>query len=100
MTHSTLSRVWRMCNAVLVALMVGLVAVYRAVLSPLKRTPTCRFMPTCSEYATEALRTRGVVIGSALTAWRILRCQPFSKGGFDPVPPAGRHACASCEEHV
>jgi putative membrane protein insertion efficiency factor len=89
-----------MSNAVLVALMVGLVAVYRAVLSPLKRTPTCRFMPTCSEYATEALRTRGVVIGSALTAWRILRCQPFSKGGFDPVPPAGRHACASCEEHV
>jgi uncharacterized protein len=100
MTRSTLSRVCRMPNAVLVALLVGLVAIYRALLSPLKRTPTCRFMPTCSEYASEALRSRGVVVGGALTAWRILRCQPFSKGGFDPVPPADRHACASCEEHV
>jgi hypothetical protein len=94
------SRIWRTPNAVLVALLLGLVAVYRAILSPLKRTPTCRFVPTCSEYAAEALRTRGFVVGGALATWRILRCQPFCKAGFDPVPHAGQHVCARAEEHV
>ena len=59
---------------------------YRRVLSPMKRTPTCRFLPTCSEYAITALRERGVVIGTALTVGRIARCNPLFEGGFDPVP--------------
>ncbi|HAK94723.1 MAG TPA: membrane protein insertion efficiency factor YidD, partial [Planctomycetes bacterium] len=46
----------------------------------------CRFYPSCSEYCIEALRRKGVVRGCLLTAWRILRCNPFGKGGFDPVP--------------
>ncbi len=46
----------------------------------------CRFSPSCSEYAIDAYRIHGVLKGTALTAWRILRCQPLCKGGFDPVP--------------
>ena len=58
---------------------------YRRFLSPLK-PPTCRFHPTCSAYAIQAVRIHGVIRGSGLAVWRILRCQPFCKGGFDPVP--------------
>ena len=61
------------------------VVLYRRVLSPLKRTPSCRFLPTCSEYAIEAVRERGVVIGGALATWRVLRCNPLCRGGYDPV---------------
>ncbi|MDD4182061.1 MAG: membrane protein insertion efficiency factor YidD [Victivallaceae bacterium] len=46
----------------------------------------CRFAPTCSHYALEAFQVHGFFKGLALTVWRLLRCQPFSKGGFDPVP--------------
>ena len=59
---------------------------YRRYLSPLK-PPICRFTPTCSSYAIEALETHGLVRGTWLTTWRILRCQPFCRGGHDPVPP-------------
>lgn len=47
--------------------------------------PVCRFHPTCSEYALDALKKHGFFKGSALTLWRILRCNPFSAGGWDPV---------------
>jgi putative membrane protein insertion efficiency factor len=47
--------------------------------------PACRFVPTCSEYGAEAVRRYGVLKGGLMTAWRVLRCQPFSRGGFDPV---------------
>ena len=47
----------------------------------------CKFTPTCSQYAIEALEIHGLLKGSVLAFWRILRCNPFSKGGFDPVPP-------------
>ncbi len=60
---------------------------YQRFISPLK-PPTCRFTPTCSNYALQALERHGVFKGSGLTIWRILRCQPFSRGGHDPVPPA------------
>ncbi len=50
----------------------------------------CRFSPTCSRYAEEAIRTHGAVRGSALTIGRILRCNPFGRGGIDPVPPRRR----------
>jgi putative membrane protein insertion efficiency factor len=47
----------------------------------------CRFSPTCSEYAMDAIASRGAIAGSALAAWRIARCNPFGAGGIDPVPP-------------
>jgi putative membrane protein insertion efficiency factor len=70
-------------------------------MSPLKRMPTCRFAPTCSSYAAEAIARRGVVVGMVLALWRVLRCNPFCKGGVDPVPLASgsrRSAplCHSC----
>jgi uncharacterized protein len=62
------------------------VVFYRRVLSPMKRTPSCRYLPTCSEYAIEAVNTRGVVVGTGLAVWRVLRCNPLFHAGFDPVP--------------
>lgn len=48
--------------------------------------PKCRYHPTCSNYAKEAFETRNIFVASILSIWRILRCNPFSKGGYDPVP--------------
>lgn len=62
------------------------VRLYRRFISPAKGSPSCRFTPTCSEYCLVSLREWGAVIGSALTLWRILRCNPWSRGGEDPVP--------------
>ena len=62
------------------------VKAYRKYLSPLKSAPTCRFTPTCSQYAIDAVREWGIVAGTVLTLFRIVRCNPFSKGGEDPVP--------------
>ncbi len=62
---------------------------YRKYLSPLKRRPTCRFLPSCSAYAVEAFQTHGVFLGGLLSLWRILRCNPFNRGPHhDPVPEA------------
>ena len=63
-----------------------LIKFYRKFISPLK-PPCCRFTPTCSQYALDALRERGLIVGTGLTIWRILRCNPFCKSGYDPVPP-------------
>jgi putative membrane protein insertion efficiency factor len=60
---------------------------YRRFLSPWK-PPMCRFSPTCSQYAVEAIERHGILRGGALATWRILRCHPFCEGGHDPVPPA------------
>ncbi len=65
---------------------IWLIRFYQKFLSPLKRTPTCRFTPSCSAYAIEAFTKRGFFIGFGLTVWRILRCNPFCAGGYDPVP--------------
>ena len=62
-----------------------LIELYRHAVSPM-RLPTCRFSPTCSQYAIEALETHGLLRGSMLAIWRLLRCQPFARGGHDPVP--------------
>ena len=58
---------------------------YKRSISPLLPN-ACRFTPTCSEYAMEAIEVHGVLKGCALAAWRLLRCNPFCKGGYDPVP--------------
>jgi putative membrane protein insertion efficiency factor len=70
-------------------LCIFLIRLYRRLLSPLKRQPTCRFEPTCSAYALEAFAKRGFFAGMILTVARIARCQPFCAGGYDPVPPYG-----------
>ncbi|HET6454304.1 MAG TPA: membrane protein insertion efficiency factor YidD [Armatimonadota bacterium] len=49
------------------------------------RPPTCRYWPTCSEYAVQAIDKHGPIRGMVMAAWRILRCNPWSPGGFDPV---------------
>jgi putative membrane protein insertion efficiency factor len=58
---------------------------YRRFLSPLK-PPMCRFSPTCSEYARVAIEAHGILKGTGLAAWRVLRCNPLCRGGYDPVP--------------
>ena len=65
--------------------MIWLIRLYQKIISPIKR-PCCRFTPSCSAYAIEAFQKRGFFVGFGLTVWRILRCNPFSKGGYDPVP--------------
>lgn len=66
-------------------LLLALIRFYRSVISPLK-PPCCRFVPTCSAYALEAIARYGAAKGSFLSIKRILRCNPFFKGGYDPVP--------------
>lgn len=68
---------------------IWLIRFYRKCLSPLKKNPTCRFVPTCSTYALEAFEKRGFFVGMILTVSRIFRCQPFCAGGWDPVPERG-----------
>jgi putative membrane protein insertion efficiency factor len=63
--------------------------IYQRYLSPLKGAPSCRFHPTCSAYAIEAIETHGVLRGSLMGLLRVLRCHPFHPGGYDPVPPRG-----------
>ena len=66
------------------------VIAYRRYVSPVLPA-RCRFYPSCSAYALEALARHGAVRGTALTIWRLLRCHPFHPGGFDPVPDPIRH---------
>lgn len=66
-------------------LFILIIRFYQKEISPLKG-PTCRFHPTCSAYAIEAIKKYGAIKGGFLAIKRILRCHPFSKGGYDPVP--------------
>jgi putative membrane protein insertion efficiency factor len=70
----------------LVALLIAPVRGYRVFLSPFFGG-RCRYVPSCSQYAIEALRVHGAVRGAALAAWRVLRCHPWGGHGYDPVPP-------------
>jgi uncharacterized protein len=66
------------------ALLIGLIGIYRATLSG-SLGGQCRFSPSCSSYAEEAIRRHGAIRGSAYAAWRVLRCNPFGRPGLDPV---------------
>ena len=61
------------------------IKIYQYGISPTKSTK-CPYYPCCSRYAIDAIEKHGAVKGSALAAWRLVRCNPFSKGGYDPVP--------------
>lgn len=66
-------------------IVIWIIVFYQKYLSPLKSTK-CPYFPSCSQYGLEAVQRYGALKGSLLSAWRILRCNPFSKGGYDPVP--------------
>lgn len=84
---------------------------YKAILSPMLPN-ACRFVPTCSEYASEAIARHGALRGGWMTIWRLLRCHPFAAGGYDPVllpeKPAGtpqvgevwHRRCGLCSRNV
>jgi putative membrane protein insertion efficiency factor len=83
---SYLNRMSRVFKSITLHLLRG----YKRAVSPCF-LPACRYVPTCSEYAMEAVERYGVLRGGAMSAWRLLRCHPFAKGGYDPVltPQAG-----------
>ena len=78
--------VFKGAHRALVSLWLLPVQLYRRFLSPLKIGRTCRFTPSCSRYAVDAVREWGILIGTPMALWRVVRCNPFSKPGYDPVP--------------
>ncbi len=76
---------WQGPSALLRRVMLGILWFYRNGISPFT-PPSCRFQPTCSAYAEEAIRTYGPLRGGFMGFVRVMRCHPFSEGGFDPVP--------------
>ncbi len=69
--------------------LLALLWVYRRLVSPVLPA-ACRYYPSCSQYAEEAVRLHGPLRGILLAAWRLMRCNPFAAGGSDPVPPRAR----------
>ncbi|MEG0874960.1 MAG: membrane protein insertion efficiency factor YidD [Clostridiales bacterium] len=65
-------------------ILIYLLKFYQKFISPM-HPPCCKYYPTCSQYALEAIRKHGAIKGTAMAVWRVLRCNPFSKGGYDPV---------------
>ena len=80
------------------ALLRGLIRAYQLLLSPLL-LPSCRYLPSCSDYAAEAIARHGAARGCGLALGRLLRCHPWGGSGYDPVPPARdvpSHSCPDC----
>ncbi len=67
-------------------LLLALIRLYQLTFSRMMPPNTCRFYPTCSRYGFEAIQKHGAIKGSLLAGWRVLRCNPFNPGGYDPVP--------------
>ena len=82
-SDTSLEAIWRFPGRVICALLKMLVAIYQALISPLT-PPACRFTPTCSSYARECLSKYGALRGVAKATWRLLRCHPLCRGGYDP----------------
>ena len=85
-------------------ILIAFIRVYQYTLSPMLGQ-RCKYYPSCSSYAIDALREHGAVRGTGMAAWRLLRCNPFSNGGYDPVPPRHRdcehdHAKPNVSAHV
>ena len=81
--------------------LIYVIQLYRHMVSPL-RPATCRFMPTCSQYAVDALTEYGVVKGAWLALVRLLKCGPWHRGGWDPIPErrgGARELCGDADEH-
>ncbi len=85
----------------LVLILLTLIKCYQLFISPLIGQ-RCRFYPTCSHYAMDAIRLHGVIKGIILSLWRLLRCHPFVKGGFDPVPEKHEyeHRCSHISQPI
>ncbi|MFC7401559.1 membrane protein insertion efficiency factor YidD [Citricoccus sp. GCM10030269] len=83
------AREWSWLRALPSTVLAWVLMAYRAVISPLYG-PVCRYFPSCSAYALEAVHVHGAVRGSWLAARRLVRCHPWSQGGVDPVPPGAR----------
>ena len=66
-------------------ILIAVIKFYKKSISPLSKSK-CKYYPTCSSYGLEAIEPHGVLKGGLLTIWRVIRCNPFSKGGYDPVP--------------
>ncbi len=81
----TMERIMKIVRKIAIFPFIVLIRFYQVCISPLK-PPTCRFTPTCSAYALEALRKHGLFKGSWLAVRRILRCHPWGGSGYDPVP--------------
>lgn len=77
--------------------LIALIRVYQYAISPMLGQ-RCKYYPSCSNYAIGALREHGVIRGVGMASWRLLRCNPFSNGGYDPVPQ--RHCCADHPTHM
>ena len=83
------------------SLALNLLRAYKRLISPMMPA-ACRYLPTCSEYAVEAVERFGIVRGGLMALWRVSRCNPFAKGGVDPVHSCGsktRDAASLREEH-
>ena len=80
----TFRSAWRLLTRIPTAVMLGLLSLYRIAVSPLLG-PHCRFAPTCSAYATEAIERHGTIRGGVMALRRLLRCHPLHPGGWDPV---------------
>ena len=84
----------RSLHRLLVAVVLLPVMFYRRVLSPMKRTPSCIYLPTCSQYAIDAVKMRGILVGISMAVGRLLRCNPLFHGGYHPV------SAARCDHHA
>ena len=83
---SKFKSVFKFIGKIFCFILIGIIKFYKKFISPMKRTPSCRYIPSCSQYALEALQKYGPLKGSYLAVRRILRCNHFHDGGYDPVP--------------
>ena len=95
---SPLARLTQQASRVIQQGLLTLIRCYQYLLSPLLPR-SCRFYPTCSHYAAEALQKHGLLLGLLLSLRRIVRCHPFHPGGYDPVPEPTQHPLSSVSSH-